>query len=120
MESSPERGASRSDQRSVSRVHHAVRVRFSSNGIEGSGKLRDLSTRGARIEDASIRPVPETAVILTVDLREEVLAVRLVGNVVRLTETGFALQFFLDPDPSLEALLRWVSAEVEGLRTTED
>ena len=73
---------------------------YTSGRAEGEAILTDVSSTGARVEDASVRP-PLHAEVRLVVLPLEAKEVRLVGVVVRHTVSGFAVRF---KEPSPEAL----------------
>ncbi len=75
------------------RVRLLDRVVFWSGRVEGAGSLRDLSISGARVDDASAKLKPGTKVELTWGLRENGSPLRIPANVVRETDTGFAVEF---------------------------
>ncbi len=87
---------------------------YSSEHIGGSGILVDISLSGARLEDTEVQPKIGSAV------RADVYAyasandpVRLVGEVVRHTPRGFALQF-TSVDEAVRRLVFEASGEPEG------
>ena len=89
-------------------------IAYSSERIEGSGTLVDISLSGARLEDTEVQPKIGSAV------RADVYAyasandpVRLVGEVVRHTPRGFALQF-TSVDEAVRRLVFEASGESEG------
>lgn len=104
------------DRRGAERVARPSSVFFSAGRIEGSGILADLSSTGARIEEVSARLRPGTPVAMTLELHGEGFTFEVKGRVARETESGFAVEFQLDPDPSVEALMRWILARPGRLR----
>ena len=64
---------------------------------------------GARIEEASTPMKPGTKLRVTFGLRECGTAIQLWANVVRETETGFAIQF-MEMDPLLTDWLHHVTS----------
>ena len=74
---------------------------------DARGLLHDISSSGARIEEASLRLKPGTVVRLTLPLIGEFEPVQVRGEVVRETETGFAVRF-VDAESIQESLERWM------------
>jgi voltage-gated potassium channel len=105
------------ERRAAERLSRSSSVYFTSGRTEGRGTLVDLSSTGARVEDASTRLRPGAPVTLTLELRNEGFTFELRGRVARETQTGFAVELHLDPDPSVEALMRWILARPGRLRT---
>jgi hypothetical protein len=107
------------ERRRAPRVEAPSPVYFTAGRQEGVGVLADLSLTGARIEDASPRLRPGAATTLLLELRQDSFTVEVPGRVVRETETGFAIEFSLDPDSSAEAFLTWILRRPERLRLPE-
>ena len=96
------------------RVRTDFEAVYSSERIEGSGTLVDISLSGARLEDTEVQPKIGSAV------RADAYAyasandpVRLVGEVVRHTPRGFALQF-TSVDEAVRRLVFEACGEPEG------
>ncbi len=96
------------------RVRTDFEAVYSSERTEGSGTLVDISLSGARLEDTEVQPKIGSAV------RADVYAyasandpVRLVGEVVRHTPRGFALQFTSVAE-AVRRLVFEASGEPEG------
>jgi voltage-gated potassium channel len=109
----------RTDRRTAARVPRTSPVFFTSGRIEGQGRLADLSSTGARIEDATADIKPGAPITLTLELSQEGFRFEVKGRVARETPGGFAVEFHLDPDPSVEALMRWILARPGRLAPTE-
>ncbi len=81
------------------RKHPRFRTRFdtlcSSGREEGVGVLMDISYSGAHLEETSLRPPVGTEVRLYVFV-QPVSPFELVGQVVRHTETGFAIEYSVE------------------------
>jgi len=85
-ESSPER-------RGAPRFQTSFDALCAAGRREGAGILADLSRSGARVEQASVKPEIGSKVRLYVFVRP-VSPFELVGEVVRITESGFAIEIF--------------------------
>jgi hypothetical protein len=81
-------------------------MEYTSGSVRGQGTIWDISASGARIEDASV-PVEQGA---TLGLRSSFFPgsfeVELKADVVRYTETGFAVKFVELGEPQVEFLRR--------------
>ena len=89
---------SRQNRRRCARVKIRLETLYASERQEGTGVLADLSHRGALLEDSSIQPRLGAPIRLYVLVRP-VAPFELVGNVVRHTDGGFAVEFEkLGPD----------------------
>jgi voltage-gated potassium channel len=109
----------RTDRRTAARVPRTSPVFFSSGRIEGQGRLADLSSTGARIEEATADLKPGAPITMTLELSQEGFRFQVKGRVARETPGGFAIEFHLDPDPSVEALMRWILARPGRLAASE-
>lgn len=98
------------DYRASPRVRPPCRVFFSSGRLEGTGVLRDLSAAGACLEDTTSSLNIGTAVVLTLELQEDGFTVNIAGKVARQTPGGFAVEFYLEADPSVEQFMGWLIA----------
>jgi hypothetical protein len=85
---------------------------YSLDRAEGAGVLVDISYTGARLEQATIWPPLGTVVRLYVFI-QPVSPFELVGHVVRLTESGFAIEYEVE-DPEVRRLVDDVSAIVSA------
>jgi hypothetical protein len=81
-------------------------MEYRNDAVHGHGTIWDISASGARIENAS-EPVDQGA---TLGLRSSFFPgsfdVELTGDVVRHTESGFAVQFVELGAPQIEFLRR--------------
>ena len=82
----------RPEKRLEQRFKLRIPVDYEICGIQRKGLLWDISTTGARIEQAS-QPQLGTQVKLTLAFFPGATPVALLGDVVRLTESGFAVKF---------------------------
>jgi hypothetical protein len=72
----------------------AVPADFVGGGISGSGRLRNLSISGARIEGSEHRPEIGTPLVVQLFPLPGVMPLHVFAEVVRETETGgFAVRF---------------------------
>ena len=100
------------ERRVAPRVELLSHAFYWAYGVEGCGELHDVSMTGARIEEASTPMKPGTKLRVTFRLKECGTAIQLWANVVRETETGFAVQF-LEMDRLLEESLHRVTSEFD-------
>jgi hypothetical protein len=98
------------EQRAAPRLRAPCRAFFSSGRIEGTGSLRDLSASGACLEETTSRLKKDTPVTLTLELQQDGFTINIAGRVARQTKKGFAIEFYLEPDPSVEQFMSWVLA----------
>jgi hypothetical protein len=88
----------------------AERLHLAGVGIEignlcGVGRIHDISSTGARIEDSGLNPPLGALARLLFVLSSDEPAFEMAASVVRGTQTGgFAVEF-LKPDPRLERLV---------------
>lgn len=97
------------------RSHPRFSSRFDalcSGGGEGAGVLVDISYAGARLEAASLQPPVGTKVRLYVFV-QPVSPFELVGEVVRHSETGFAVAYTVE-SPEVRRLVDDVAAIVSS------
>jgi PilZ domain len=87
---------------------------YTTGPAEGAGLLVNLSYSGAHIEGASLRPEIGTGVRLYVFVHP-VAPFQIEGQVIRTTETGFAIAYAID-DPEVRRLVDDVSALVAAPR----
>ena len=96
------------------RKHPRFRARFDAlcalGRQEGAGVLVDISYSGAHLEEASIQPELGTHVRLYIFV-QPVSPFELEGEVVRLTGTGFAIEYSLE-NPEIQRLVDDVAAIV--------
>ncbi len=87
------------EKETAARPRHGIRtpVAYSGPDVEGGGSLANISISGALIEPASPSVAPGTPISLLVPYfprsHVELRAVELPAEVVRETETGFAVLF---------------------------
>ena len=93
-------GANLAERRSQPRAIVQFRIKFRSGVFDGRGCLADLSTRGARLEEATVQPQIGAEVELDISLSPLPLFT-VKGTVQRRTWNGFAVAFPGD-DPELE------------------
>jgi len=86
------------DQRRGLRFRAEFETLYSADREEGAGVLSQISYSGALVEEVASKPKEGSALGLYVFL-QPVSPVHLVGEVVRHTDTGFAVHF---PDPTDE------------------
>ena len=98
------------EQRKDPRFRTRFDALYSLERAEGAGVLVDLSYTGARLEEVSIWPPLDTKVRLYVFI-QPVSPFELIGRVVRLTESGFAVEYEVE-DPEVRRLVDDVSAIV--------
>jgi hypothetical protein len=101
------------DQRKDPRFRTRFDALYSLGRAEGAGVLVDLSYTGARLEEVSIWPPLDTKVRLYVFV-QPVNPFELIGHVVRLTESGFAIEYEVE-DPEVRRLVDDVSAIVSAV-----
>ncbi len=86
------------DRRKLPRVETLFELLYSAGREEGRGILADISCAAARISETQLRPEVGTKVRLYVFL-QPVSPLEIVGEVTRLTEDGFVVQYEIaDPD----------------------
>ena len=86
------------NRRGQDRVRTQFETLYSAGRLEGSGILADISYSGAMIVEASLRPDVGEKIRLYVFVHP-VSPFELIGNVVRHTEDGYAIEYeVLDPE----------------------
>ena len=98
-----------SERRAAPRIQLLSHAFYWADRVEGRGELHDVSMTGARIEEASTPMKPGTKLRVTFGLNECGTAIQLWADVVRETETGFAVQF-LEMDRLLREWLHRVTS----------
>ena len=83
----------RLEGREPQRYQLRIPVEYQSSGGQGKGLLWDISTSGARIEQASVSLQVGTEITLMLAFFPGATPVSLRGEVVRQMESGFALKF---------------------------
>ncbi len=81
------------ERREPQRYQLRIPVDYESSGRQGKGLLWDISTSGARVEQASLSVEPGTEITLMLAFFPGATPVSLPGEIVRQTESGFALKF---------------------------
>jgi hypothetical protein len=80
------------NRRAQGRVQTRFESLYSAGRMEGTGTLSDVSYSGAQIEGASLKPEIGKPLRIFVFI-QPVSPYELVGDVVRHTDTGFAIEF---------------------------
>ncbi len=83
----------RPERRDSQRYELRIPVDYQSSGRQGKGLLWDISASGARVEQASLSVELGTEVTLMLAFLPGATPVALRGEIVRQTESGFALKF---------------------------
>ncbi len=109
MSESPLRNSPK-ERRTAARFDLEGRVDYGALDVEGSGKLHDLSTSGARLDDVTHRLKPGVKLEILLVLVRGGVPLPLHGKVVRETETGFAVEF-CGNSPRVKAVLKTVISE---------
>jgi hypothetical protein len=104
------------NRRGEGRVQTRFESLYSAGRAEGTGTLADISYSGALVEGASLLPELGKAMRLFVFI-QPVSPFELVGEVVRHTESGFAMEFASLSD-ELKRFVDDVSALVNVPRTS--
>jgi hypothetical protein len=91
------------NRRGDGRVRTQFETLYSAGRTEGAGILADISYSGALIAEASLRPEVGDKLRLYVFV-QPVSPFELIGNVVRVTEDGFAIEYELS-DPEVRRLV---------------
>ncbi len=92
------------NRRAAERIRTEFETLYSSKRREGSGVLSDLSLLGAMLEEATLLPNVGEQVRLHLFPGGGVAPLMVFGGVVRLTESGFAVQF-KEPAEAIRHLL---------------
>ncbi len=98
------------ERRTAARFDLEGRVDYGAVEVEGSGRLHDLSTNGARLDDVTHRLKPGVKLELRLVLVRGGVPLALQGKVVRETKTGFAVEF-AGNSPRAQAVLKAVTSE---------
>ena len=109
--------AETTDRQRDNRVPIRLAAFYSFGRVEVAGVLANISYSGALIEGTSIQPEIGTLVVLHVYLKppsafEAATPFKLAGRVVRLSATGFAIQYDYDPDPDVRRMVDDAAAVV--------
>ena len=102
--------AGKMERRRYSRVRTKFELLYSAGQEEGTGVLSDISYSGALVEETLLRPAVGTRVRLYVFL-QPVFPFEIIGDVVRHTHDGFALEYKL-VDPEVRQLVDEAAAIV--------
>jgi hypothetical protein len=108
------------DRRVAPRYLIDAPVRIRVGNVCKSGKVRDMSSTGVRIEDVDLQPPEGTRLQLEFSFFKDSPAVPLAGEVVRKTDTGGFCVEFRAVDPRTKAVLRVVLPKVAGERTYDE
>ena len=81
------------ERRVAPRFKMQAPVEYRGQAAQGNGMTWDISSSGLRVDDASTRLDPGELARLRCSFFVGSFDVELVGNVVRHTNTGFAVQF---------------------------
>ncbi len=100
------------NRRADGRVSTRFEALFSDGRREGCGVLRDISYSGALFGESTLRPELGKQITAYVFI-QPVSPVELVGQVIRLTEDGFALQYEIT-DPEVRRLVDDAAAVVSA------
>ena len=103
------------ERRIAPRLRLQSRASFQTEEVEGWGTLHDFSASGARVDRVSARLKPGERVRLSFTPRTDCLPVEVWAEVVRETETGFAVRF-----TSVDTRLRRLLLSLTGSGTEED
>ena len=94
------------EKRSAPRVKLRGPAEYRNSGVEGHGTVWDISASGALIENASERIEQGERVGLRSSFFPGSFDIELRGDVVRHTETGFAVRFVELDAPQIDFLRR--------------
>ncbi len=97
-------------RRNTNRIPTTLKTYYSFDGVEGVGALADVSYSGALIEGISTRPEIGKSIVLCVYLKSplangKVTAFELSGVVVRLSSTGFAIEYEDNHEPDVRRMV---------------
>lgn len=101
-------------QRGATRRELHAPVEFKTDGEVGRGTIWDLSVSGMQIAGSDSPPLPGTELLLSFAFDTVPSKIELRGEVVRETETGFAVRFLCVGDHERDVLLKALSAVDEG------
>jgi hypothetical protein len=96
------------------RIPTRFELLYAAGRQEGAGILADISYTGARVEQTQLKPEIGSRLRLYVFL-QPVSPLELVGDVVRHTETGFAIRYKVS-DPEVRRLVDDAAAIVAAPR----
>ena len=106
-------------RRHKNRIPTSLQTYYSFDRVEGVGVLADISYSGALIEGISTRPEIGKSIVLCVYLKSpvgyrKVTPFELSGVVVRVSSTGFAIEYEDNHDPDVRQMLDDAAAIVAG------
>src|SRR5262245_58213274 len=102
------------DKRSAPRYALNVAVECSWAGAVRKGRIQDISSLGARIEQVGVQPAEGTVITLKLALYQNSVPMSLEGRVVRHTDSGgFGVQF-VNLDARIERILRTMLPKLAG------
>ncbi len=106
-------------RRHKKRIPTYLKTYYSFDLVDGVGVLADVSYSGALIEGISTRPEIGTPIALCVYLKSplgsgKVLTFELSGVVVRLSSTGFAIEYEDNHEPDVRRMLNVAAAIMAG------
>jgi len=107
------------NRRHKNRIPTSLKTYYTFDGVDGVGVLADISYSGALIEGISTRPEIGTLIALSVYLKSplgygKVTLFELSGVVVRLSSTGFAIEYEDNHDPVVRGMLDAAAAIMAG------
>ncbi len=106
-------------RRHKKRIPTSLKTYYSFDRVEGVGALADVSYSGALIEGISTQPEIGTLIALSVYLKSplgsgKVTLFELSGVVVRLSSTGFAIEYEDNHEPDARRMLDDAAAIMAG------
>ncbi len=106
-------------RRHENRVPISLKAYYSFDRFDGVGVLADVSYSGALIEGISKRPEIGKSIVLCVYLKSpltsgKVITFELSGVVVRVSSTGFAIEYEDNHDPVVRGMLDAAAAIMAG------
>ena len=98
------------NRRHTNRIPTSLKTYYTFGQVDGVGWLADVSYSGALIEGVSTRPEIGTSIVLCVYLKSplvsgKVTAFELSGVVVRLSSTGFAIEYEDNHEPDVRRMV---------------
>ena len=102
-----ERKAAGRESRSSARISVRFPVTYTGRQVEGTAMARNVSATGALLEDAEPLLISGGEISLRFSLAQDTIPVEVSAEVVRETETGFAVRF-TTMDARIRAVLRTV------------
>ncbi len=107
------------NRRPKNRTPTSLKTYYSFDLVEGVGALADVTYSGALIEGISTRPEIGKSIVLCVYLKSpvgytKVAPFKLSGVVVRLSSTGFAIEYEDNHDPVVRGMLDVAAAIMAG------